>query len=184
MKKYLKGIIPALIILLLLDVFNIPGKLHIHLNYDAWNAIVVLLIALITYLLIDGRNERRKNNQEEIARTILKHTYSEVDSYMKMMDTELFLKAIPKRFPGDEYTEDNVAYQHLRNGPFIFESQIFELAGNGIVTAKQLQDYFQVKESYSRFLTNYITFYDQENMRKFVKSNLEKSLKQATKGTK
>lgn len=60
-KIHYKIIIPAvLIILFVIDALNIPSKLHIYLNYDAWNVITAFLIALITYLLIDGRNEKRK----------------------------------------------------------------------------------------------------------------------------
>lgn len=69
-----------------------------------------------------------------------------------MIDNELFLKVVPNRFPGDKYMENNVANQHLKTQPFLFEEKIFSLAGNEIITAKQLQDYMDVKEACSRFL--------------------------------
>ena len=179
-KKSIKTTITIIIFaagaFLLLDIFGIPSHFGIRLNVGAWNVFVVIALFAITYVAIDSHDITRKQNQEEVAKVLLLSTYSEVRSYVKMMEADLFDKAIPKVIDGGIMLPQSKAYQNLSKTPFAFEERIFRLADEGIISAEELSGYIAVKQHYERYVTNRIVFKDVSEINDVVKKNLMDAL--------
>lgn len=172
------------IIIGIFDFINISNIIRVpfgNINLDLWNILIVIILFIITYEIIDRRENNRKINQEEIAAVLLKETYKSCFEYIKLIDSQEFKAVCPKRFPGDQTMENNSAYHNLRNAPFEYDSNIFALSEQGIISYSDIKQYIEIKNQYHVFLTNAIVFSDIENMIEPLKSRLELSLNKAMK---
>lgn len=143
-------VIIVLLLVFILDVINISDIINIpfnNINLDLWNILIFVILYILTYEIIDKRDNRRKKNQEEIARILLEETYNECDKYKNIIDNEILKKVCPKRFPGDQTVENNVAFHEMRKAPFEHDSIIFTLGEEGIISASEILNYINVKIS-------------------------------------
>lgn len=191
MKNYLYrnrniGII-VLLIVFILDVINISDLINIplyNINLDLWNILIIVILYILTYEIIDKRDNKRKQNQEELARILLEETYKECDKYKNMIDSEIFKRICPKRFPGDQTMENNAAYHDIRKAPFEHDSIIFSLGEEGIISASEMLNYINVKNKYSIYFSNIVCFPDVDDITNPLKYDLDVAINKAVSGLK
>lgn len=174
----------AVIIIGIFDFMNISSVIGIpfeNINLDLWNILIVIILFIITYEIIDRRDNNRKKNQEEIASVLLNETYKDCCEYIKLIDSQKFKEMCPKIFPGDQTIENNTAYYNLRDAPFEYDSNIFALAEQGIISHSDIKQYIEIKNQYHIFLTNIIVFYDRDEFTLSLKNKLEVSVHKAMK---
>ncbi|MCH1981248.1 hypothetical protein MCG98_01480 [Ruminococcus sp. OA3] len=180
--KYSKIGMVAISIILILDAINISSILSIpfnNLNLDLWNILVVIILYVLTYEIIQKRDNCRKKNQEEFARILLENTYRECYSYKNIIADEAFKKICPKRFPGDQTMENNAAYHNMRSAPFDHDSVIFSLGEAGVISASNISNYLMVKNKYSIYFSNVTIFPDVDEITNPLKRDLEHALDKA-----
>lgn len=180
-------VIIVLLIVFILDVINISDIINIpfnNINLDLWNILIIVILYILTYEIIDKRDNRRKKNQEEIARILLEETYKECDKYKNIIDNEIFKKVCPKRFPGDKTMENNAAYHDMRKAPFEHDSIIFSLGEEGIISASDILNYIKVKNKYSIYFSNVVCFPDIDEITNPLKHDLEIEINKAVSGLK
>ena len=184
MKHSIRRIVVFIVLLciLILDVINISNIINIpinNVNLDFWNIVVVVVLYALTYEIVDKRDNKRKKNQEEIAKKILETTYKECQDYIELIDSKLFKEVCPKRFPGDQTMENNSAYHNLREAPFEQDSIIYTLGQEGIISASELQNYINVKDKYHVYFSNVVCFPDQDEITDPIKSDLKRAVNNA-----
>lgn len=184
MKHSIRRIVVFIVLLciLILDVINISNIINIpinNVNLDFWNIVVVVVLYALTYEIVDKRDNKRKKNQEEIAKKILETTYKECQDYIELIDSKLFKEVCPKRFPGDQTMENNSAYHNLREAPFEQDSIIYTLGQEGIISASELQNYINVKNKYHVYFSNVVCFPDQDEITDPIKSDLKRAVNNA-----
>lgn len=118
---------------------------------------MVIILYVLTYEIIQKRDNYRKKNQEEFARILLEKTYQECCSYKNIIDDEIFKKICSKRFPGDQTMENNAAYHNMRSAPFDHDSANF-LGEAGIISTSNISNYLMVKKKYSVCFSNVTVF--------------------------
>lgn len=180
-------VIIVLLIVFILDVINISDIINIpfnNINLDLWNILIIVILYILTYEIIDKRDNRRKKNKEEIARILLEETYKECDKYKNIIDNEIFKKVCPKRFPGDQTMENNAAYHDMRKAPFEHDSIIFSLGEEGIISASDILNYIKVKNKYSIYFSNVVCFPDIDEITNPLKHDLEIEINKAVSGLK
>jgi hypothetical protein len=85
----------------------------------------------------------------------------------------------PKRFPGDQTVENNVAYHDMRKAPFEHDSIIFSLGEEGIISASEILNYINVKNKYSIYFSNVVCFPDIDEITNPLKQDLEIAIHKA-----
>lgn len=73
-KKVIVRIFIVMFGIFLLDVFDVPSVMDIpicNINFDMWSILIVIVLFMLTYELLDKRDNARKKNQEEVARMLL-----------------------------------------------------------------------------------------------------------------
>ena len=177
-----KVCIVVILIILGLDAINISSILSIpfsSINLDLWNIMVVIILYVLTYEIIQKKDNCRKENQEGFVRFLLENTYRECHSYKNIIDSEDFKKICPKRFPGDQTMENNVAYHNMRTAPFDHDSVIFSLGEAGVISASNISNYVMVKNKYSVYFSNVVIFPDRDELTNPLKRALENVLDKA-----
>lgn len=188
MKNYLNEIrnvgIIVILIVFIFDVINISDVINIpffNINFDLWNILIIVILYMLTYEIIDKRDNKRKENQEELARILLEETYKECKKYKNLIDSEMFKRICPKRFSGDQTMENNAAYQDLRKAPFEHDSIIFSLGEEGIISASEMINYINVKNKYSIYFSNVVCFPDVDDITNPLKYDLEVAISTAVR---
>lgn len=180
--KYSKIGMAAILIIAILDAINISSIFSIpftNFNLDLWNILVVIILYILTYEIIQKRDNCRKKNQEEFARILLENTYLECYSYKNIIDDESFKKICHKRFPGDQTMENNTAYHNMRSAPFVHDSAVFSLGEAGVISASNISNYLMVKSKYSVYFSNVTIFPDMDEITNPLKRDLEHALDKA-----
>lgn len=179
--------IVVLLIVLILDVINISDIINIplyNINLELWNILVIIILYVLAYEIIDKRDNKRKKNQEEIARILLEETYKECDKYKYLISDKIFKEICPKRFSGNQTMENNSAYHDMRKAPFEHDSIIFSLGEEGIITASDILNYINVKNKYNVYFSNVVCFPDIDDITDPLKYDLEIAIDKAVIGLK
>lgn len=177
--------IVVLILIFILDIINVSDIIKLpfpfsNLSLELWNILVVIVLYIITYEIIDKRDNRRKQNQEEVAKILLEQSYQSCIQYMNMIDSVEFKKICPKRFPGDQTMENNSAYHKMRVAPFENDLNIFALGEAGVISASNISNYLIVKSKYSIYLSNVVCFPEVDQMTDSLKVDLKNAISRAT----
>lgn len=174
MKKsniYLYIIASTVIIIgyLILDYFNIFSFITKQLNLNFFsilvNAIVVILVFMITYSLVDKKtfdNEQEiKNNKRSTLNIFLQQTYNECNITLKAIhDDEFFKKYIIPKIDFDS-TNDLIT-KNLKETPFKNEEHIIQLFSSGISEDDVMRTYLEIKDLFQKYINMRITFCDIE----------------------
>lgn len=175
-------IIIVLLILAIFDLVNISDIISVpfnNINFELWNIVIVVVLYILTYVIVDKRNNKRKRNQEEFARELLEQTYKLCDEYEKLFDSTLFKDICPKRFPGNQTMENNTVYNNLKEAPFEYDSVIFSLGQEGVISISEIQNYIAVKSKYNTYFTQVICFPDVDEITDPLKYELESEIEKA-----
>lgn len=134
-----------------LDYINILGKINLNsnmFNYEvlgiAINAIVVVSIAILTFLCLDSKNAKKIENQKRSANLILYHIYSEIRKRLDELNEPKQLHSL-----GRDYDNGKRAWIEKRMYlPFENENLLIEFVKDGSICGEQLIYYQQIKTSY------------------------------------
>lgn len=162
-------------ILFIADYFNLFNLLGLHINrinFDFWNLFIVVVLYIITYIAIDKRDNLRKDNQEKIAKILLKDSYNLCNEYTNILDSELFKSKVPENFPGNDTVCDNPVYLNIKNAPFIHEDILMDFATDGVIAENDLQNYLNLKYAYQKFFTMVVVFYDIDHITNPIKKEV------------
>lgn len=165
--KYVLVSCIIIVIYLVIDFFNVFNFITKELNFDAFailvNAIVVVFVFLITYSLVNKKTfeleQEKNNNKLNLLNILLKEIYKHCEDNLDILNNDEFLKLyiIPKvdfNKSSDKITEN------LKVLPFQNEKYIIELFSSGIATNNIINEYFEIKKLYQKYINMKITFFD------------------------
>lgn len=148
------------------------------------NAIVIVLF-VATFLLIDNRNITQDKNKKRIAKMLLERTYSQVKHELDFtFKSDLIIKTMIKKVDPNEPFYKNEVLNVIKSQPFTHHDDICSFAQEGIIDEKVCDNYITVREKYFAFVTNYIVLFDQEDVKKLEREEIEKALATAQEGLK
>lgn len=166
-RKY--SLIAAILILIvgLLDYFNALNFISKNLNFDFLNifinALVIIFMFVITYLLIESKTleaEKEKNNNKKgILILLLKKVCDECLNQISMLDEQAIVEKylIPKI---DFNATNNVIENNIKRKPFEYEEDIINLFSDGIIDKKYFSNYMKIKDCFENYVQWRIIFFD------------------------
>lgn len=181
-KKHFIFFILPIIILALIDYFNLPSLFGLEMSNINWDflmdffsIIVVVALYLFTYKLIDEKTIKREKNKTEISALLLKECYKECLEYSNMLTQEIITNYVVPKVDFNSTNFENSIINNLQNGPFGNENIIMDLAKDGQLTGEQIQSYYNVKNYYRKSISMRIIAYDNPGINsQFNSSNLQK----------
>lgn len=148
-------LIVIVLVLFVLDFFNIPSKWGLNpsvINMDFWSMFlsngVVISLFIITFVLFDRKKLAKEKLAEYAGIVLLRDTYKRCESFM------LILKETLKTNDEDKKTEkfsDN-QLRFIADEPFKDNDKIFEYLGNGYISRKRYENYKEIKQSYETII--------------------------------
>lgn len=172
----------------LLDIFDVPSKLGVPMdsvNWDALSLIVgnllVILIAVITYFLIDKRNREKEKNQREVAVYTLQNIYEQCLSEFKKFDHPKYTEYAKKCFDNEDPDFQKAKEQFLYDGPYDAHSDIVEFAKNGIISKNEYQTYLEIKEAHHMYVFLRLMFYDEKENAEVLRNDVISKITEAQK---
>lgn len=148
-------LIVIVLVLFVLDFFNIPSKWGLNpsvINMDFWSMFlsngVVISLFIITFVLFDRKKLEKEKLAEYAGIVLLRDTYQRCESFI------LILKETLKTNDEDKKTEkfsDN-QLRFIADEPFKDNDKIFEYLGNGYISRKRYENYKEIKQSYETII--------------------------------
>lgn len=138
----------AIVLLCLLDFVNILNVLKLDgstLNYDVIgigiNTIVVICLAIITYVCLDKRNVEKLENQKASATIILNQIYTEMYKNLSAIEDDNQLHELGRLYEkyGGEWLEKKTYL------PFENENLLYEFLKDGSIQGEQFVYYKEIK---------------------------------------
>lgn len=139
-----------------------------NINYTLFaaclNALVVIVLYIISYLVIDSRTIRREKNARDVVDVLIENTYKSCIDMLSLVEDRGFVEK--HMFP--KVSEDKMAFQdefiiHLKSHPFSSHETIMQFCLNGIIDKEYLEEYLYVKSIYERLVYNRVVFFDIED---------------------
>lgn len=166
----LSGSTIIILLTVMLDIFNIPSKIGIPMASVNWNVIsliignlLVILIALITYLLIDKRNREKDKNQREIALLLLNKTYEQCYESVLLFDNPKIREKAVEKCDFDKVLHEDKQLMYYLEYPFQYHDNIVELSCSGIISQKEFSDYIDVRIAFQKHINIMIMLFDKED---------------------
>lgn len=167
-KKTFKYILIPLGLILIFDYYNVFSLCGLHIeNINAvllgasLNAIVVIILFIVTFEYVDKRQLAKEHNSKDTANLLLLDTYKECFSTLEMINNQQILeKYIIPKIDFNKTDSDNKVKMNLLDLPFMEHASILDLASDGAIAKKDLQTYLDIKRRYKSYISNKITFFD------------------------
>lgn len=170
-KKPGKIIVTILIVFLLfvvldyVNILNLIGLNFTNLNMDVvgifFDAVIVLILYVISFYYIENKQNEKDANARDTAETLMKKTYQECWENVMLLDNKAMIrKYIIPKMDGDKPNSENMVVNNLQILPFSSFDVVMELAVNGHIGKKNLDDYLEIKKEYQSVVGLKITFYD------------------------
>lgn len=163
------SLIAILIILIVgvLDYNNTFGNITMKLNFDFLNifinALVIVFMFIITYLLIERKTfdneEKIEKNKRGMLLLLLEKVCDECLSQIKMLDEQEMVEnyLISKI---NFNSTDNIIIENIKNKPFEYENRIINLFSDGILDKKYFKNYMNIKDCFESYVQWRITLFD------------------------
>lgn len=163
------SLIAILIILIVgvLDYNNTFGNITMKLNFDFLNifinALVIVFMFIITYLLIERKTfdneEKIEKNKRGMLLLLLEKVCDECLSQIKMLDEQEMVEKylIPKI---NFNSTDNIIIENIKSKPFEYENRIINLFSDGILDKKYFKNYMNIKDCFEGYVQWRITLFD------------------------
>ena len=178
-KKYILFGMTAIASLIFLDYINLPSLLGFeisNLKLDFWfgtvNIVVILALYVITYKKLDNKTISREKNKFEISILLMQECYRECMRYVGYLSQETVEKYIVPKTDFNDTNNKNSIIDNIQNSPYINESNIMDLVKDGQITKAQIEGYFRVKESYRKYISMRIIFFDAPHIYEPLKTDL------------
>ena len=170
-KKPGKNIVTILIVFLLfvvldyVNILNLIGLNFTNLNMDVvgilFDAVIVLILYVISFYYIENKQNEKDANARDTAEALMKKTYQECWENVMLLDNKAMIrKYIIPKMDGDKPNSENMVVNNLQILPFSSFDVVMELAVNGHIGKKNLDDYLEIKKEYQSVVGLKITFYD------------------------
>lgn len=165
------SVVAGILILIVgaLDYFNVMYFISKNLNFDFLNifinALVIIFMFIITYILIDRKTlknqEKIENNKKGILLLLLEKTYNECRNQIDVLDEQEMVEKylIPKI---NFNSVDNPFIKNIKSKPFEYEDKIISLFSDGVLDKKYFKEYMNVKDLFELYIGWRITFFDAE----------------------
>lgn len=156
------------VLIIIVDYFNIPSIVGFKMSYinpDLFsaliNALVVIGLYIITYVVIDKRQLRKDDNAKLTANVLMLSSYQKCVDILKIVDNQEWLEnhIVPK-IDFNRVDSENKVSMNLQNNPFTEHSHILDFAGNGSIISSDLSAYLNIMELYKSYVSMRITFFD------------------------
>lgn len=175
-KKPILYILLIMIILLIIDYFNLPSHIGINLNnfnLDFINLMIIVLIFIFTYLLIDSRQIEKEKNKTSVCILIMINSYKECISNVDMMTDDIF-SIVMLDFDHNKLIYENKKFDNLQKSPFKNEEMLSSLLAQGQIDINKYEKYLEIKSAYLKYFSSRAVFPDCPDL---YNSNKEKFLK-------
>ena len=165
---FLIGLLFTLLALILLDYLDIPSLIGLHvsgLNYDLLgaviNAIVVITLYIVTYIIIDKKQIKKDENAKQIANILMLNTYKQCQELLEVInDQDILENYIVPKVDFNKTDLDNPVKMNLISSPFVDHLKILDLASTGVIDPSSYSVYYKVMVLYKNYVSMRITFFD------------------------
>ena len=154
--KIVIATIVLVLLVVILDYFNIPTKIGFQINNFNFNvlhilssAITTIGIFVCTYFLIERKRLDRQNNQLLIARDLLSRVYDECERNVKQLDDNSLRIYIQRSLV---ITDRDRTINEYKTTPFINDKHITRFGEEGVLPYFLIQRYFRVKNNYMLYI--------------------------------
>lgn len=169
--KIILLLIMVFFVYLFLDYLNIPEFIGIsstNLNIDIFsalfNAVIVLILYVISFYYIENRQNEKDNNAIDIVDVLIKKTYQECLENLRFLDNrEMIGNYIIPKVDGNKPDSENKVIHNLQTLPFSSFDAVIDLAANGYVEKEKIENYLDIKKEYQYLVSIKITFFDMDN---------------------
>lgn len=166
-----------IISLIIFDYINLPSLLGLNMSNINWNfcmgilnIVVVIILYVITYKKLDKRTIEREKNKKEISILLINECYQQCIKYVELLSEETIEKYIVPKI--DFNSTDNKIIRDLADSPFANENIIMDLVKDGQIAKQRIEKYFEIKETFSQYITMRITFFDKSDYYEPIKKQL------------
>lgn len=156
--------------LLVIDYFNLLSKIGLRIDYlnaaaqgIIASAFIPILLFLLTFMIIERWNVRRRQNQLAIAVQFLNDIYDECKDCIDLIHYQPFMDTLASEYEKKKEHTDKKLFRHLAESPFEKEDIIIRFCSDGVLTAEQVSTYFMIKTAYKAHVGDCIVYYKDED---------------------
>lgn len=168
LKLSLLSLVAILIAYIVIDYVNLPKILGLditNVNMDLFgilfNSFVVVLLYIITYFVIDKKQVEKEDNAKRTAYILMSLSYESCKDTILLFDNnEIICKHIVPKVKFSETYDNNLIIQNIENKPFSEYEHVLQLAENGHIDDKRLEQYLRFMNDYKTYISLKITFFD------------------------
>lgn len=139
-----------------------------NFNLDALNITLniffMLLLYLITFIVIDSENIKRKNNQKNILKIALISTYKTCLDYIKLFDDPDAIEKFKDKIDPNKPEYENKVVLNMKSIPFEEEKLLNEFATNGVFEEELFKNYLDIKHKYKSYISLVSVLYDRVDL--------------------
>ncbi len=153
--------------LITIDYNNSLSRMGLRVDNFNWelisilvNALVLLLVFILTYLLIDIYNVEKNKNKRNIVKQLLKNDYEACLRYLDILLDKEQLVYICNKVDKDKLLWENKALLEYVEKTFNNEKMIVDYASQGVVDSELFENYNRVKNTYKDFFVGLVCFSD------------------------
>lgn len=158
------------ILLVVADYFNVFSRLGVdvtNLNLEFLSFVigngVVILLFIIAYVLVDRRSIDKEKNKRKTALIILKGIYEHAVEVVELFADDEAREAAAKKCDFDKVISQDPMQSFYRNLPFAeYDTTIIAYAQEGVLDAKELTTYLDVKKKYGSYINLSFLFLEPE----------------------
>lgn len=186
MKKAVVGSISFLLIITVLDYFNVPTRLGFevsNINWDFYmdllNVFAVLAIFIITFeklnrieIKIHKKEIEHENNKYNISLLLLQECYKECLNYIDCLTNDYIEKFIVPKIDFNSPSPNLEIINDIQSAPFKIENCFMDFAKDGQITQDQIKGYLEVKRQFGQYIMNCIIAFDDPDIYEPLKSKL------------
>lgn len=177
--------IGVLMLSICMDYYNVPSLLGLHINTVKYellgavlNAVVVIGLYVVTYVIIDKRQIQKEQNAKMVSYVLMNSTYKKCVDYLDMLDDQQVLaKYIVPKIDFNKSAKDDPITINLQSAPFSEYISILDLSKSGFVTHKDLTTYLTIMERYKSYVSERITFFDVGESDRIEHTSLDQRIK-------
>ena len=125
------------------------------------NSLIVVILYIISYFYIESRQNKKDDNASNIAKTLLRNTYTQCQENLDFMDNKsIMMNLIIPEVKQKGSTQNVESVNLLKTEPFSSCDRILDLASNGYVTESRFAQYLEIKKEYEFFVEIKVTCYE------------------------
>lgn len=153
----------TIILYVILDYFNLMKFISINIeriNIDLLSIFITNLIViglyLITYLIVDSKNQIERKNKKEIIKYMLIDDYETCLRYLNVLEDKNQLKLIVEKLNTDDYLYKNDYFNNWMQVSFKNYNEIMQYSNQGLIDVEILKRYLYIRSNYSNTMSGYV----------------------------